>query len=74
MSKWATTQALVEVRDATGNTRRVVQYDALIVGTARANGVDCLVTYDHDIKALAQKADVMTREPSHFRADPTLFG
>jgi predicted nucleic acid-binding protein len=74
MSKWATPQVIAGVREASGSTRRVTSYDALIVGTARAYHADCIVSYDKDVKSLAPKAGIACHEPSHFRADPTLFG
>lgn len=74
MCKWATPNVIAGVRDVGGNTRRVVSYDALIVGTASAYHADCIVTYDADMKSLAAKASIACYEPAHFRADPTLFG
>ncbi len=73
MADWATTDAIKEIRDGTATSRRIVAYDALIVGTARAYNADCIVAYDTDVKKLAAKAGVDCREPSHFRQDPTLF-
>jgi hypothetical protein len=73
MADWATTDAIREVRDGTSTPRRIVAYDALIVGTARAYNADCIVADDQDMKKLAAKAGIDCREPSHFRPDPTLF-
>ena len=72
-SKWATTANLKDIRDGQGTTRRVVSYDALIVGTARAYNVDCIVTLDAGVHSLANKAGLTSREPAYFRGDPKLF-
>ncbi len=58
---------------AMGRPRRIVAFDALIVGTARAYNADCIVAYDPDVKKLAEKAGITGREPSLFRRDPDLF-
>jgi predicted nucleic acid-binding protein len=73
MSGWATSKVIADVRDASKNTRRVVSYDALIVGTARAHRADCVVAYDTDVKHLASVAGIACHEPSYFRRDATLF-
>jgi predicted nucleic acid-binding protein len=74
MASWATTATIKEVRDRAANTRRIVTYDALIVGTARFYGADFIVSYDEDVQKLAAKARVGCCEPAHFKSDPLLFG
>jgi predicted nucleic acid-binding protein len=73
MANWATTDAVKEVRDATSTPRRIVAFDALIVGTARAYRADCIVAYDSDVKKLAERAGIPCHEPDHFRPAPDLF-
>lgn len=73
MAKWATTDVIKEVRDATSVPKRIVAFDALIVGTASAYSADCVVSYDDDVKKLAVKAGIDCYEPSHFGPDPDLF-
>lgn len=48
---------------ATKTARRVVNYDALIVGTAAFYAADVLVTLDEGVKAMAKLANVRTAEP-----------
>jgi predicted nucleic acid-binding protein len=73
MATWATTEAIREVRNSSSNSRRIVTYDALIVGTARAHNADAVVAYDDGVHKLAAKAGVACHEPSHFKPDPLLF-
>jgi predicted nucleic acid-binding protein len=63
MAKWAKPKAGKKVAKETNTTRRVVQYDMLIVGTAAFYKADMLVTLDEDVKKLAKLAKVRAEDP-----------
>lgn len=63
MAQWTKPSALKRLARDTKSTRRIVGYDALIVGTAQFHRVDMLVTLDQDVKALAKLARVPFAEP-----------
>lgn len=63
MAAWATPSASAETAKATSTSRRVVGYDALIVGTAKFHGADVLVTLDDAVVALATAAGMNVARP-----------
>lgn len=63
MAAWAAPTAHAEVAKRTGASRRVVGFDALVVGTAKFHGADVLVTLDDDVLALAASAGVPAARP-----------
>ena len=63
MARWSTPDMKKRLARETKTARRVVTYDALIVGTAQFHQADVLVTLDDDVKALAKLARVHVAEP-----------
>jgi predicted nucleic acid-binding protein len=63
MAGWAAPDVQKRLARETKTARRVVKYDALIVGTAQFHRADVLVTLDEDVKALAKLAGVRAEEP-----------
>lgn len=63
MAAWAAPDVQKRLARETKTVRRVVTYDALIVGTAQFYRADVLVTLDDDVKALAKLARVPVAEP-----------
>lgn len=63
MAGWAAPDVQKRLAKETKTARRVVKYDALIVGTAQFHRADVLVTLDDDVKALAKLARVPVAEP-----------
>lgn len=63
MAKWAGPDAKKRLARETKTARRIVSYDALIVGTAAFHEAEVLVTLDADVKALAKLAGVRAVEP-----------
>jgi predicted nucleic acid-binding protein len=63
MAAWAGPEVKKRLARETKTARRVVNYDALIVGTAAFYAADVLVTLDEGVKALAKLANVRTAEP-----------
>lgn len=63
MARWAAPDIQKRLARETTTSRRVVSYDAMIVGTAEFHRADVLVTLDDDVKALAKLAGVRVAEP-----------
>lgn len=63
MAAWAGPEVKKRLARETKTARRVVNYDALIVGTAAFYAADVLVTLDEGVKAMAKLANVRTAEP-----------
>ena len=63
MAAWAGADIRKRLARETNTARRVVNYDALIVGTAAFYAADVLVTLDEGVKAMAKLASVRTAEP-----------
>jgi hypothetical protein len=66
MSRWCHPRKIETVRTATGESRNLVKYDALIVACARAHRAQCIVTLDDDVMRLADLAGVPARRPGDF--------
>lgn len=64
MAAWASPDIRKRLAHETKTARRVVNYDALIVGTAAFYAADVLVTLDAGVKAMAKLANVRTAEPN----------
>lgn len=64
MAAWAGPEIRKRLARETKTARRVVNYDALIVGTAAFHAADVLVTLDEGVKAMAKLASVRTAEPN----------
>jgi predicted nucleic acid-binding protein len=68
MASWATGPVIKSVMTATGLTRRLVEYDALIVACAKFGRADLIVSLDDDVHQLSKDAGIDCHLPGDFRA------